>query len=482
MYILSIDQGTTGTTTILFDKSGYVVDKAYEEIEQIYPHKGWVEHSPDGIWNSVVSTVSELLEKYPNQVNTIGITNQRETVVVWDKRTGKAVHNAIVWQCRRTVEMCQSLNDHTKMIKEKTGLPLDAYFSATKIAWILENVDEVKIEHLICGTVDSWLIYKLTGGKSFYTDYTNASRTMLFNIETKTWDDELLKLFNIPKQMLAVVKDSKNGFGVVNSLVGLNGVPIQAVAGDQQAALFGQGCFKQGTLKNTYGTGCFMLLQCEDKRVDSYGLITTLAINEDGKPSYALEGSVFSGGSTIQWLRDELGIISESKESEEFANRVDDNSGVYFVPAFTGLGSPYWDMNAKATISGLTRDSNKFHITRAALESIVFQSNDLLQAMKKRSGFEILGLKVDGGASANNFLMQFQADISNLPIYRAKNVETTALGVALLAGLQNGIWKNVNEIEVLNDGFDTFKPIIDNSKREVLLLGWIEAIRRTRSF
>ena len=482
MYILSIDQGTTGTTAILFDKYGYVVDRAYEEIEQIYPQKGWVEHSPEGIWNSVVSTVSELLKKHQNKISSIGITNQRESIVVWDKRTGRAVYNVIVWQCRRTVQMCQALDKHAKVIKEKTGLPLDAYFSATKIAWILENVDEVETEYLVCGTIDSWLIYKLTGGKSFYTDYTNASRTMLFNIETKTWDDELLKLFKIPKHMLAIVKDSKDEFGVVNSLDGLNGVPIEAVAGDQQAALFGQGCFKQGTLKNTYGTGCFMLLQCEDKRVDSYGLITTLAINEDGKPSYALEGSVFSGGSTIQWLRDELGIISESKESEEFANRVDDNSGVYFVPAFTGLGSPYWDMNAKATISGLTRDSNKFHITRAALESIVFQSNDLLQAMKKRSGFEILGLKVDGGASANNFLMQFQADISNLPIYRAKNVETTALGVALLAGLQNGIWKNVNEIEVLNDGFDTFKPIIDNSKREVLLLGWIEAIRRTRSF
>jgi len=481
MYILSIDQGTTGTTAILFDKSGHLVDKAYEEIEQIYPKKGWVEHSPDGVWDSVVSTVSILLKRYPNKISTIGITNQRETVVVWDKRTGRAVYNAIVWQCRRTVEMCQALYEHAKMIKEKTGLPLDAYFSATKIAWILENIDEVEVEHLVCGTIDSWLIYKLTGGKSFYTDFTNASRTMLFNIETKTWDDELLKLFNIPKQMLPIVKSSKDEFAIVNSLDGLNGVPIQAVAGDQQAALFGQGCFRQGTLKNTYGTGCFMLLQCEDKRVDSYGLITTLAINEDGKPSYALEGSVFSGGSTIQWLRDELGIIGEAKESEDFANRVADNNGVYFVPAFTGLGSPHWDMNAKATISGLTRDSNRFHITRAALESIAFQSNDLLESMKQESGFEISRLKVDGGASANNFLMQFQADISNTQIDRSKNVETTALGVALLAGLQNGIWKNVNEIDVLNDGFETFGPVLDNYKREILLTGWEEAIKRTKS-
>jgi len=482
MYILSIDQGTTGTTAILFDKYGYVVDRAYEEIEQIYPQKGWVEHSPEGIWNSVVSTVSELLKKYPNKVSSVGITNQRESIVVWDKRTGRAVYNVIVWQCRRTVQMCQALDKHAKVIKEKTGLPLDAYFSATKIAWILENVDEVETEYLVCGTIDSWLIYKLTGGKSFYTDYTNASRTMLFNIDTKVWDDELLELFNIPKQMLAVVRDSKDEFGVVNSLDGLNGVPIQAVAGDQQAALFGQGCFEKGTLKNTYGTGCFMLLQCEDKRVDSDALITTLAINEDGKPSYALEGSVFSGGSTIQWLRDELGIISDAKESEAFANMVNDNNGVYFVPAFTGLGAPYWDMNAKATISGLTRDSNKFHITRAALESIAFQSNDLLQTMKKESGFKISGLKVDGGASANNFLMQFQADISDIKIYRAKNVETTALGVALLAGLQNGIWENVDKIDVLNDGFERFTPTLDNERREVLLSGWQKAIKRTRSY
>jgi len=482
MYILSIDQGTTGTTAILFDKFGYVVDRAYEEIEQIYPQKGWVEHSPDGIWNSVVSTVSELLKKHQNKISSIGITNQRESVVVWDKRTGRTVYNAIVWQCRRTVKMCQALDKHANLIKEKTGLPLDAYFSATKIAWILENVDEVEVEYLVCGTIDSWLIYKLTGGKSFYTDYTNASRTMLFNIDEKVWDDELLELFNIPKQMLAVVKDSKDEFGVVNSLDGLNGVPIQAVAGDQQAALFGQGCFMQGTLKNTYGTGCFMLLQCEDIRVDSDALITTLAVNKDGKPSYALEGSVFSGGSTIQWLRDELGIISDAKESEEFANMVDDNNGVYFVPAFTGLGAPYWDMNAKATISGLTRDSNKFHITRAALESIAFQSNDLLQTMKKRSSFKISGLKVDGGASANNFLMQFQADISDIQIDRAKNVETTALGVALLAGLQNGIWKNVDDIDVLNDGFERFTPILDYKRREALLSGWKEAIKRTRSY
>jgi len=481
MYILSIDQGTTGTTAILFDKSGFIVDKAYEEIEQIYPQKGWVEHSPEGIWNSVVSTVSKLLKKYPNKVSTVGITNQRETVVVWDRRTGRAVYNAIVWQCRRTVDRCESLESHIKMIKDKTGLPLDAYFSATKISWILENVDGLELEHLACGTIDSWLVYKLTAGKSFYTDYTNASRTMLFNIETKMWDDELLKLFNIPKNMLAEVKKSRDEFGLITDFDGLKNVSIQAVAGDQQAALFGQGCFRQGSLKNTYGTGCFMLLQCEDRRVNSKGLISTLAVNEYGEPSFALEGSVFSAGSTIQWLRDELGIIKEAKESEDFANRVDDNNGVYFVPAFTGLGSPYWDMNAKATITGLTRDSNRFHITRAALESIAFQSNDLLQSMKKDSGFEIFRLKVDGGASSNNFLMKFQANISNTAIDRAKNVETTALGVALLAGLQNKIFKSVEEMAVLKDGFITFSPTIDSNKRDVLISGWNEAVGRTRS-
>ena len=481
MYILSIDQGTTGTTAILFNEAGEIVDKAYQEIEQIYPQKGWVEHSPDGIWDSVVSTVTELIKKYPKQISTIGITNQRETVVVWDKRTGKAVYNAIVWQCRRTVDECQNLNEYADMVKVKTGLPLDAYFSATKISWILKNISNLDIEHLVCGTIDTWLIYKLTGGKSFFTDFTNASRTMLFNIETKEWDEELLELFDVPKYMLAEVKNSKDEFGVVNSLNALDGIPIQAVAGDQQSALFGQGCFKKGSLKNTYGTGCFMLLQCEDKRVDAKGLITTLAINKDGNPSFAIEGSVFSGGSTIQWLRDELGIIKDAKTSEEYAKKVEDSNGVYFVPAFSGLGAPYWDMKAKATITGLTRDSNKYHIARAALESIAFQSNDLLKSMKEQSGFEVLRLKVDGGASANNFLMQFQADITNTQIERAKNIETTALGVALLAGLQSSIWKNIDEIDVLSDGYNTFTPLYSEEKRSLLLEGWNIAVSRTRS-
>ena len=481
MYILSIDQGTTGTTAILFDKSGFVVDKAYQEIKQIYPQKGWVEHDPEDIWTSVLSTTTTLSDKYPNQIMSIGITNQRETIIVWDKHSLKPVYNAIVWQCRRTVEKCHALSKYAHMIKGKTGLPLDAYFSATKIAWILENVSIEYPSNLICGTIDTWLVYKLTNGKSFFTDYTNASRTMLFNIKTKTWDEELLNLFNIPNAMLATVKHSKGNFGKVSTIYGLEGVPINAIAGDQQAALFGQGCFTKGSVKNTYGTGCFMLMQCEQNIIEAKGLITTLAVNKEGNPSFALEGSVFSAGSTIQWLRDELHIIEEAKQSEVFALNVEDNNGVYFVPAFTGLGTPYWDMDAKGTISGLTRDSNRFHITRAALESIAFQSNDLLQTMLDESNFTIDILKVDGGASSNNFLMQFQSDISNIRINRAKNVETTALGIALLAGLQSNVWKSVDEIEVLQEGYSLFKPIMKEDSRMQLIHGWGEAVKRTRS-
>lgn len=479
-YILSIDQGTTGTTAIVFDENGYVVDKAYEEIEQIYPQKGWVEHSPEGIWSSVINTVTKVIQKY--KISTIGITNQRESIVVWDKKSGEAIYNVIVWQCRRTVTMCQNLDEYSQTIKEKTGLPLDAYFSATKIAWILENVPYENKENLVCGTIDSWLIYKLTNGQSFYTDYTNASRTMLFNIETKSWDEQLLKIFNIPKSMLAETKKSEDEYGFVKTIEALKDTPIQGVAGDQQAALFGQGCFEKGSLKNTYGTGCFMLLQCENERIDTDTLITTLAIDKEGNPSYALEGSVFSGGSTIQWLRDELAIIKDAKESEEYANSIKDNNGVYLVPAFTGLGAPYWDMNAKGTITGLTRDSNRFHIARAALESIAYQSNDLLKSMKQKSGFLIERLKVDGGASHNAFLMQFQADITQIPIDRAKNIETTALGVALLAGLQSKIFNATSDIAVLRDGFNEFSPKMATDVREELLLGWSEAIERTKSF
>lgn len=481
MYILGIDQGTTGTTAILFDQFGFVVDKAYQEIKQIYPQKGWVEHDPEDIWTSVLSTITILCDKYPNQIMSIGITNQRETIIVWDKYSLKPVYNAIVWQCRRTVEKCHTLSEYAQIIKVKTGLPLDAYFSATKIAWILENVPYGDLNNLICGTIDTWLVYKLTNGKSFFTDYTNASRTMLFNIKTKTWDNELLNLFNIPKAMLATVKHSKDDFGKVSTVYGLEGVSINAIAGDQQAALFGQGCFTKGSVKNTYGTGCFMLMQCEQSMIEAKGLITTLAVDKNGNPSFALEGSVFSGGSTIQWLRDELHIIEEAKQSEVFALNVEDNNGVYFVPAFTGLGTPYWDMNAKATITGLTRDSNHFHITRAALESIAFQSNDLLQTMLDESSFTIEVLKVDGGASNNNFLMQFQADISNTSIYRAKNIETTALGIAIIAGLQSNVWKSVDEIAVLQEGFSLFRPAMKENKRIKLLSGWREAIKRTKS-
>lgn len=482
MNILAIDQGTTGTTAVLIDQHGNVADKAYQEIPQIYPKKSWVEHDPVAIWDSVVATVSELLAKNPVAIEAVGITNQRETIVVWDKTTGTPIYNAIVWQCRRTAEYCETMQEHRKMIKAKTGLPLDAYFSATKIRWILDHCDYSSVENLLCGTIDTWLIYKLTEGASHCTDHTNASRTMLFNIHTRTWDSELLTLFDIPRTMLPSVNPSQADFGTISAIDVLKEVPILGVAGDQQAALFGQGCYNKGEVKNTYGTGCFMLMQCEDHYVESHkGLITTLACDAKGAPSYALEGSVFSAGSVIQWLRDELGILQNAHESEAMALKVEDSNEVYFVPAFNGLGSPYWDMHAKASITGITRDSNRYHITRAALESIAYQSNDLLSVMKEESGFELTTLKVDGGASQNDFLMQFQADITHTTILRSANVESTALGAGYLAGLQKGVWNAPSDIKALSDEYTTFEPHMEETMRSNAIKGWHKAIQRTRS-
>ena len=455
-YIMALDQGTTSSRCILFDKAGNICSMAQREFEQIYPKPGWVEHNPMEIWSTQYAVMSEamaLVGAKPKDIAGIGITNQRETTIVWDKETGEPVYNAIVWQCRRTAKDINLLvkDGYADVIKAKTGLVPDAYFSATKIAWILSNVAGARKKaeegRLLFGTVDTWLIWKLTGGAVHVTDYTNASRTMLFDIHNRCWDKELLEKFNIPEVMLPMVKPSSCIYGYTDPSVLAGNVAIAGAAGDQQAALFGQCCFEPGEVKNTYGTGCFLLMNTGDKPVESkHGLITTIAAGSDDQLHYALEGSVFTGGAIVQWLRDEMRLIRSSSQSEDYARMVNDTNGVYIVPAFSGMGAPYWNPYARGCVVGLSRGANKEHFIRASLESIAYQTYDVLKAMESDTGHIVKELKVDGGASANDFLMEFQADILGAKIRRPKCIETTALGAAYLAGLAVGFFKDLNEI------------------------------------
>lgn len=480
MYILAIDQGTTGTRSILFDHDGKIVDSRYKELTQIFPKPGWVEHNPQEIWQTVQETAAELCAKYRGQIAAVGITNQRETAVIWNKKTGQPVYNAIVWQCRRTSEMCNKLKTYEPIFRDKTGLPVDAYFSGTKIRWILEHIDGHRLEDLLFGTIDTWLIWKLTKGQVHATDFTNASRTLLYNIREQRWDAECLNIIGIPASLLPVVQNSKADYGRVTAIDCLQGVPISGVAGDQQAALFGQGCIETGSVKNTYGTGCFAMLNIGDEfQLSEKGLLTTLAINKQGQPCYAFEGSIFIAGAVIQWLRDELQLIDNAAESEEAALTVDNNHGVYIVPAFVGLGAPHWDMDARGIICGLTRGTNRRHIIRAALEAIAYQSNDVLMLMEKESGIQMRELVVDGGAVANNFLMQFQADMLNRPLLRPAVRESTSLGAAYLAGLQTGFWSDIEELLKRKQIDRRFEPNIAPRLRREYLAGWQKALRQT---
>ncbi|MFV0361878.1 MAG: glycerol kinase GlpK [Suipraeoptans sp.] len=483
-YIMALDAGTTSNRCIIFDKNGEIISVAQKEFTQIFPKPGWVEHDASEIWSTQMGVATEAITRIKvdaGDIDSIGITNQRETVVVWDKNTGKPVYNAIVWQCRRTANYCDELKDegYTEFFKKKTGLVLDAYFSATKIKWILDNVSDVRERaikgEVLFGTIETWLIWNLTGGKVHVTDYSNASRTMLFNIHTLMWDDEILELLDIPKAILPEVKPSSYHYGDA-SYFGEH-IPITGAAGDQQAALFGQTCFMPGEAKNTYGTGCFLLMNTGDKPVTSNnGLVTTIAWGINNKVEYALEGSIFVAGAAIQWLRDELNIIKDAKESEEMAESVSDTNGCYVVPAFTGLGAPYWDQYARGTIVGITRGVNKYHITRATLESLAYQVSDVLSAMEEDSEIKNTSLKVDGGACANNFLMQFQSDIINVPVERPHCIETTALGAAYLAGLCTGYWKDENDI-IKNVAIDRiFEPKMNDKERLKKLKDWKKAV------
>ncbi|EDU36067.1 glycerol kinase [Clostridium sporogenes ATCC 15579] len=488
-YIMSLDQGTTSSRCIIFNKKGEVVSVAQKEFTQIYPKAGWVEHDPLEIWGKQAGVAGEALNIArisPEQIAGIGITNQRETTVVWNKRTGMPVYNAIVWQCRRTAGYCDELREKNidKTIKEKTGLMLDAYFSATKIKWILDNVEGARElaekGDLLFGNIDTWLIWNMTKGKVHVTDYTNASRTMLFNIHELKWDEELLEIFDIPKSMLPEVKPSSCVYGETDEILFGVSIPISGDAGDQQAALFGQTCFNAGMAKNTYGTGCFLLMNTGEKAVDSKnGLLTTIAVGIDGKVEYALEGSVFIGGAVIQWLRDELRMVKTAQETEKYATAVEDNNGVYLVPAFVGIGAPYWDSYARGTILGLTRGAKKEHIIRAALESMAYQTHDVLKAMEEDSGIELKALKVDGGACQNNFLMQFQSDILGVQVDRPEVVETTALGAAYLAGLAVGYWKDRNEVSQNWAISKSFDPAMEDEKKEKLIKGWHKAVTKS---
>ena len=478
MAILSIDQGTTGTTVILVGSEGQILAKTYHEFQQFYPQRSWVEHDPEEIWETVVECIGEICASRSETIEAVGITNQRETTIIWDAGTGKPVYNAIVWQCRRTASLCENLEPYRDLIKAKTGLPLDAYFSGTKAQWILNHTSIKPGQNLKFGTVDSWLIWKLTGGKIHATDYSNASRTMLFNIHAKTWDIELCDLLEVPIGILPDVRNSSDDYGIVSTLAELDGVPIRGVAGDQQASLYGQQCFQKGETKNTYGTGCFIMMNTGAEAIQSeYGLITTLAADPDGKPCYALEGSIFIAGAAIQWLRDELGLIKTAAESEAAALSVSDTDGVYLVPAFTGLGAPHWDMEARGMLTGLTRGSNKNHIIRASLEAMAYQTYDVIQTMEKETGVNIRSLAVDGGATENNFLMQFQADILQIEVQRVQYVETTALGVAYLAGLGIGIWDK-ETLKSFASQKTIFAPEISENQRVSLIEGWNAAIKQ----
>ena len=489
-YILTLDEGTTSARAVLFDKGGNAVSAAQREFKQIYPQPGFVEHDPVEIFSVQYAAVTEAITAIgasADEIAAVGVTNQRETTIIWDKNTGEPIYNAIVWQCRRTSEMCDKLRADglEEYIRKTTGLRIDAYFSATKIKWILDNVpgarDRAENGELLFGTVDTWLIWKLSGGKIHVTDRTNAARTMLYDIHTLTWDKRILEILQIPKCMLPEVRSSSEIYGNVN-ILGAE-IPVSGIAGDQQAALFGQKCFCEGDIKNTYGTGCFLLMNTGAAAFESKnGLITTIAADAGDNICYALEGSVFVGGAVIQWLRDELGLIASAAESEKAALSVPDSSGVYIVPAFAGLGAPYWDMYARGTICGLTRGSGKKHIIRACLEAIAYQTNDLITALKADTGLPINHIRADGGAAANNFLMQFQADISGVGVIRPAQTEATAAGAAYLAGLALGFWKNKNEILRLPDNQTEFKPAITAKRREALTDGWKRAVRSTKAF
>ncbi|WP_129692344.1 glycerol kinase GlpK [Gottfriedia acidiceleris] len=492
-YILSLDQGTTSSRAILFNKNGKIVHVAQKEFTQHFPKPGWVEHNAQEIWGSILAVIATCLSEAdvkPEQIAGIGITNQRETTVVWDKTTGKPIYNAIVWQSRQTSEICDDLKEkgYGEVVHEKTGLLIDAYFSGTKVKWILDNVEgareKAERDELLFGTIDTWLVWKLSGGNVHVTDYSNASRTLMYNIHELRWDDELLEMLTVPKSMLPEVRSSSEVYGhtVDYHFFGQN-VPIAGIAGDQQAALFGQACFGEGMAKNTYGTGCFMLMNTGEKAVKSnHGLLTTIAWGLNGKVEYALEGSIFVAGSAIQWLRDGMRMFKDASNSEEYATRVESTDGVYIVPAFVGLGTPYWDSEVRGAVFGLTRGTTKEHFIRATLEALAYQTKDVLCAMEADSGIELKTLRVDGGAVKNNFLMQFQSDLLDVPVERPEVNETTALGAAYLAGLAVGYWENQETISKQWNMEKRFKPEMQDDKREELYSGWKKAIEATKAF
>ncbi len=496
-YVLALDQGTTSSRAILFDKKGNICFKAQHEFTQIYPHTGWVEHNPMEILFSQLQSVMEVMAESKataEDIAAIGITNQRETTIVWDKSTGKPVYNAIVWQCRRTADTCEKIKEDaelTQYIKDHTGLVVDAYFSATKIKWILDNVegarDLAEKGQLLFGTVETWLIWNLTGGAVHVTDYSNASRTMLFDVDKLCWDEYLCEKLGVPMSMLPSAEPSSKIYGTVGkSVMGIEelaGVPISGAIGDQPAALFGQGCFQKGQAKNTYGTGCFLLMNTGDKRVESKSnLVTGVAWGIGNEVTYAIEGSAFNAGSVIKWLRDDLHLIPSARRCDELAESVPNSNGVYFVPAFTGLGAPYWDMYARGTIVGLTRGANSAHICRSVLEAIAYQMTDLLEAMKKDSDINLSELRVDGGASVSDIMMQIQSDMIRTNVNRPKMVETTAIGAAYLAGLAVGFWKSTDEIEKIRQVDKVFEPKMDMEKREKRYKGWLRAVERSRDW
>ncbi len=491
--IMALDQGTTSSRAILFNHKGEIIETAQKEFEQFFPKPGWVEHDANEIWTSVLACIADVLRKAdadPSQVEAIGITNQRETTVVWDKNTGKPVYHALVWQSRQTEEICKDLREKglNDKFREKTGLLIDPYFSGTKVKWILDNIEGAREKaekgDLLFGTIDTWLVYKLSGGKAHVTDYSNASRTLMFNIYDLKWDEELLDILTVPKSMLPEVRQSSEVYAntVEYHFYG-HKIPIAGIAGDQQAALFGQACFEKGMAKNTYGTGCFMLMNTGEKGVPSkHGLLTTLAWGVDGKVEYALEGSIFVAGSAIQWLRDGLELIESASETEGLATSVESTDGVYLVPAFVGLGTPYWDSDARGAVFGLTRGTSKEHMVRATLESLAYQTKDVLDAMIADSGIDLKTLRVDGGAVKNNFLMQFQSDMLAVPVERPVINETTALGAAYLAGLAVGYWKDIEEIAKQWQIERTFENEIEEAKRDELYSGWKKAVEATRTF
>ncbi len=490
-YILSLDQGTSSSRSLLFNKQGLVTDWEQEEFAQYYPRAGWVEHEPFEIWNSQINTALQLLKKGEiniSEIGAIGIANQRETVILWDKNTGEPVYRAIVWQDKRTADLCKKLQDEgwSDYIKENTGLVIDSYFSATKIHWILNVVPGVKEKadkgEILAGTIDTWLVWKLSGGKLHVTDYSNASRTMLFNIRELEWDKTLLDLFEIPESILPEVKESSCIYGYTDKSVLGEEIPIAGIAGDQQAALFGQACTEKGMAKNTYGTGCFMLMNTGEQIIDSKsGLVTSIAWGINGKISYALEGSVFIAGAAIKWLRDALKLIKNASETEQIAYEVEDTEEVYVVPAFSGLGAPYWDMYARGAILGLTQGVTDKHIVRSTLESLAYQTMDVIKAMENDSEIKLKSLNVDGGACANNFLMQFQSDLLNVEVNRPKNIETTALGAALLAGLAVNFW-TMEELIQQREIEKVFIPLMDEEKRKKLYTGWLKAIEKAKNW